>query len=166
MNRRGCRWTVIVVIAPICELDHAASVQSIRVFASIDCLRVGFLTRKVPIIFQFGQRFLSSWNAKFRGLYSVLLFLHISGCGESVYADGSICLDILQNQWSPIYDVAAILTSIQVSWFCGLAPSVKSKSYHRYSLYGSELSFQAVMDKWWVALSGSSSDSSTTKIAA
>lgn len=32
-----------------------------------------------------------------------------------VYADGSICLDILQNQWSPIYDVAAILTSIQVS---------------------------------------------------
>ncbi|GIL81781.1 hypothetical protein Vretimale_1384 [Volvox reticuliferus] len=31
----------------------------------------------------------------------------------NVYADGSICLDILQNQWSPIYDVAAILTSIQ-----------------------------------------------------
>ncbi|KAG6735562.1 hypothetical protein POTOM_061827 [Populus tomentosa] len=32
---------------------------------------------------------------------------------DGVYADGSICLDILQNQWSPIYDVAAILTSIQ-----------------------------------------------------
>ncbi len=32
----------------------------------------------------------------------------------SVYADGSICLDILQNRWSPTYDVAAILTSIQV----------------------------------------------------
>ena len=32
----------------------------------------------------------------------------------SVYADGGICLDILQNQWSPIYDVSAILTSIQV----------------------------------------------------
>ena len=31
----------------------------------------------------------------------------------NVYGDGSICLDILQNQWSPTYDVAAILTSIQ-----------------------------------------------------
>jgi len=31
----------------------------------------------------------------------------------NVYTSGAICLDILQNQWSPIYDVAAILTSIQ-----------------------------------------------------
>lgn len=31
----------------------------------------------------------------------------------TVYADGSICLDILQNRWSPTYDVSAILTSIQ-----------------------------------------------------
>ncbi|KAK2962521.1 putative Ubiquitin-conjugating enzyme E2 2 [Blattamonas nauphoetae] len=31
----------------------------------------------------------------------------------NVYNDGSICLDILQNQWSPIYDISAILTSIQ-----------------------------------------------------
>ncbi|KAK2194325.1 bifunctional CS domain/Ubiquitin-conjugating enzyme-RWD-like/Ubiquitin-conjugating enzyme E2/HSP20-like chaperone/NudC N-terminal domain/Ubiquitin-conjugating enzyme [Babesia duncani] len=31
----------------------------------------------------------------------------------NVFTDGSICLDILQNEWSPVYDVCAILTSIQ-----------------------------------------------------
>jgi hypothetical protein len=32
---------------------------------------------------------------------------------SAVYRDGKICLDILQNQWTPIYDVSAVLTSIQ-----------------------------------------------------
>ncbi|KAI3637764.1 hypothetical protein MIR68_003471 [Amoeboaphelidium protococcarum] len=31
----------------------------------------------------------------------------------NVYQDGKLCLDILQNRWSPTYDVAAVLTSIQ-----------------------------------------------------
>ncbi|KAJ1985748.1 Ubiquitin-conjugating enzyme E2 2 [Dimargaris cristalligena] len=31
----------------------------------------------------------------------------------NVYASGELCLDILQNRWSPTYDVASILTSIQ-----------------------------------------------------
>ena len=41
----------------------------------------------------------------------------------NVYADGGICLDILQNRWSPTYDVAAILTSIQVSGSVGACVS-------------------------------------------
>ncbi|GAW80631.1 ubiquitin-conjugating enzyme E2 [Plasmodium gonderi] len=31
----------------------------------------------------------------------------------NIYTDGNICLDILQNQWSPIYDITSLLTSIQ-----------------------------------------------------
>ena len=31
----------------------------------------------------------------------------------NVYVDGRICLDILQDQWSPTYDISATLTSIQ-----------------------------------------------------
>ncbi|CAK9785844.1 uncharacterized protein COLE_01714 [Cutaneotrichosporon oleaginosum] len=31
----------------------------------------------------------------------------------NIYNNGELCLDILQNRWSPTYDVAAILTSVQ-----------------------------------------------------
>ncbi|CAM4950208.1 unnamed protein product [Rotaria socialis] len=44
-------------------------------------------------------------NGKF--LFIVLMKIHL------IYADGSICLDILQRNWSPTYDVCAILTSIR-----------------------------------------------------
>ena len=45
----------------------------------------------------------------------------------AVYNDGGICLDILQNQWSPIYDVGAILTSIQ-SLLCDPNPNSPANS--------------------------------------
>jgi ubiquitin-conjugating enzyme E2 A len=51
----------------------------------------------------------------------------------NVYASGELCLDILQNRWSPTYDVAAILTSIQrlvlprrSSWMGGKLTNVHS----------------------------------------
>jgi len=51
-----------------------------------------------------------------------------------VYADGHICLDILQSAWSPIYDVAAVLTSIQ-SLLCDPNPSspANSEAARQYS---------------------------------
>ena len=46
---------------------------------------------------------------------------------RAVYADGGICLDILQNNWSPIYDVSAVLTSIQ-SLLCDPNPNSPANS--------------------------------------
>ncbi|KAA8497186.1 Ubiquitin-conjugating enzyme E2 2 [Porphyridium purpureum] len=45
----------------------------------------------------------------------------------NVYADGGICLDILQSNWSPIYDITAVLTSIQ-SLLCDPNPNSPANS--------------------------------------
>ena len=45
----------------------------------------------------------------------------------NIYNDGQICLDILQNQWSPIYDISAILTSVQ-SLLCDPNPASPANS--------------------------------------
>ena len=50
----------------------------------------------------------------------------------SVYADGSICLDILQNRWSPTYDVSSILTSIQVCTIKGFLAGVRHLKLHSH----------------------------------
>ena len=45
----------------------------------------------------------------------------------NVYNDGTICIDILQHHWSPIYDVYAILTSLQ-SLLCDPNPNSPANS--------------------------------------
>ena len=52
---------------------------------------------------------------------------HPNSKAYTVYNDGTICLDILQNQWSPIYDIQAILTSIQ-SLLCDPNPNSPANS--------------------------------------
>ncbi|KAG6423955.1 hypothetical protein SASPL_114363 [Salvia splendens] len=88
-------------------------------------------------------------NSLWLGIFALLMYFP-----SSVYADGSICLDILQNQWSPIYDVAAILTSIQ-SLLCDPNPnspanseaarlfSENKREYNRKVMVIDELSFQS-----------------------
>ena len=51
----------------------------------------------------------------------------------NVYGSGELCLDILQNRWSPTYDVAAILTSIQ-RYVCFALPA-HSGMFTRYSAF-------------------------------
>lgn len=61
---------------------------------------------------------------------SCSIFLGTEYALAAVYADGGICLDILQNQWSPIYDVSAILTSIQVQLLASITPHRPSCAHH------------------------------------
>jgi ubiquitin-conjugating enzyme E2 A len=65
------------------------------------------------------------------GKFSFLLLLYERGFNfilDPVYADGGICLDILQNRWSPTYDVSAILTSIQVCLFSCLKEYISRRN--------------------------------------
>jgi Ubiquitin-conjugating enzyme len=58
--------------------------------------------------FRLVMQFEESYPNKPPGVKFVSQMFH-----PNVYATGELCLDILQNRWSPTYDVAAILTSIQ-----------------------------------------------------
>ena len=48
--------------------------------------------------------------------------------GPPVYSDGTLCLDIIQDQWSPIHNVCTLLTSIQVR--AGLRADVGTLTEH------------------------------------
>jgi len=80
----------------------------------------------------------------------------------NIYNDGQICLDILQNQWSPIYDISAILTSIQ-SLLCDPNPaspanSEASRLYNEnrreYNRRVREIVEQSWVDESWKQICG------------
>lgn len=72
----------------------------------------------------------------------------------NVYADGALCLDILNNRWSPTYDVAAILTSIQSllhdpnpdSPANGVAAQLYSENRREYTRRVREIVEQSLID--------------------
>lgn len=83
----------------------------------------------------------------------------------NVYADGSICLDILQNRWSPTYDVSAILTSIQSlldepnpnSPANNLAAQLYQENRREY-----EKRVSAIVEASWLNFDESTTEKSTT----
>ena len=87
----------------------------------------------------------------------------------NVYNDGKICLDILQNQWSPIYDISAILTSIQ-SLLSDPNPAspANAEASQLYERDRREYNrrVREVVEQSWMDESGSSSSSSTDAVAA
>lgn len=80
---------------------------------SVYCLAAGVWSETFLYV---ALQYLNAWSLFFvTNCFPPVLWIHLD-CGACfpVYADGSICLDILQNRWSPTYDVSSILTSIQV----------------------------------------------------
>lgn len=75
---------------------------------------------------------------------------------SAVYNDGQICLDILQNQWSPIYDISAILTSIQ-SLLCDPNPNSPANSEAARLFQENRREYnrrvREIVEQSWVAIS-------------
>jgi len=79
----------------------------------------------------------------------------------NIYNDGQICLDILQNQWSPIYDISAILTSIQ-SLLCDPNPQSPANSEAATLFQSNKREYnrrvRAIVEESWKSSGGGEDD--------
>ena len=91
-------WCVSVCVCVVVRIEYGSSVGV--------CKKVG---DAIPLIWMYVRMHVDALHIHFPSVCFTPPPL-----SNTVYADGSICLDILQNRWSPTYDVSAILTSIQV----------------------------------------------------
>lgn len=112
----ACDWIWICVFPPQVRLSWQSSLQKNTLTSPPQCASsqrcstqtVWLTAHASRASYQMSQ----SWMFQ---LEACLIYVCAHLCVLfPVYADGSICLDILQNRWSPTYDVSSILTSIQV----------------------------------------------------
>lgn len=71
----------------------------------------------------------------------------------NVYPDGNICLDILQNRWSPTYDVGAVLTSIRSMLNdpnCASPANVQAAQLYEKDRVEYERRVQETVEKSWM----------------
>lgn len=52
-------------------------------------------------------------RSRLRGMHGHLVIARMRTSHMVLSSQGSLCLDILQDKWKPIYTVATILTSVQ-----------------------------------------------------
>jgi len=95
---------MVRIAAPLLPCGHARLIRTFRNAVIIGPADTPFEDGTFRLVMHFDE----AYPNKPPGVKFISQMFH-----PNVYGTGELCLDILQNRWSPTYDVAAILTSIQ-----------------------------------------------------